>query len=135
MAAGPSLGGALHFPASVSFLAPCMLPWDRRLAWQPPALNGHCQCGERAALILSGCSVRFAQEVGAALAPSWFDLFSVHPVPSGNLPADCRCPWQSLLGSLAEFPSYLSAPSCSSGAQDFMPLREVALEFIKYPLV
>ena len=100
---------------------------------EPPSLC-QCQCGEGGAGVLSRCSVRLAQE-DPALETSWFRSLFVHPVPSGEQPADRRCPWQSFLQSFGEFPSYLSALLTLLRAQDFILLGEVTLKFIKYTLV
>lgn len=86
-ATGPSL--ALHFPPSASFLTPCVVPSDYRLAWQFP-LSTQYQLGEGEATILSKCLALsvFAQETDPALAPSWFGFFLCLPSALGE--ARCR---------------------------------------------
>ena len=98
MAAGPSLDRALHYPppsAPLGLQATPQPSWDCRLAWQNPPLNASAKVVREELAFLAG-AVRFAQE-DPALEISWFRSLFVHPVPSGEQPADCRCPWQSFL--------------------------------------
>ena len=80
---------ALHFPPSASFLTPCVVPSDYRLAWRFP-LSIQYQLGEGEATILSKCLALsvFAQETDPALAPSWFRFFLCLPSVLGE--ARCR---------------------------------------------
>lgn len=88
VAAGPSLGRALHFPPSASFLHIS----DCRLAWRFPLPSVNISVVREGCTSPAGALLMFTQEMAPALLPPGSDPFFVHPVPLGKLPADCQCP-------------------------------------------